>query len=87
MNIITRCWVESPVFGVIRMSQRLVAPMISGRILIGNPVGLPRIGIQPSPGMVKSVSGWERSWTQKKRAFRNSAACPSMLKSPKKIGI
>ena len=28
MNIMTRCCVASPVFGVMRMSQMLVAPMM-----------------------------------------------------------
>ena len=37
--------------------------------------------------MMKSVSGCERSRTQRNAAFRSSAAWPSMLNKPKKIGI
>jgi hypothetical protein len=78
----------SPVFGVMCMSQTLVAPIRIGRMLNGSPwPGTPRIGIQPMPGMTKSVSGCERSPTQRNDAFRNSAAWPSMLNKPKKIGI
>ena len=88
MNMRTRRCIASPVFGVICMSQTLVAPIRIGRMLMGNPTsGRPMIGIQPIPGMTKSVSGCERSLTQRNVAFRNSATWPSMLNSPKKTGI
>ena len=49
MNIITLRWVASPVFGVIRMSQMLIAPIRIGRMLMGNPSGEPMNGTQLAP--------------------------------------
>ena len=54
MKYIIRCWTASPLFGEIAICQSIVPAMMMGRRLTGNPMTW------------VMVSGWERSWIQRK---------------------
>jgi hypothetical protein len=67
MNMKMRCCVASPVFGVSAICHTMLSAMTIGSRLIGN------------PSKCATVSGCERSFTQRKLLFRNSTATASML--------